>query len=144
MPFTLTSDEPKAQQTAEELVAVCGGTVAVDARVAETRRPNVWDVNFRELARQYVIGRQHRGWEPHDAVVGRFDAAVRAGLGANQAAPLVVVSHGQALTLWLRSVGAIADAPSFWSELAFPDAWTVRVRWSRGALLADDAPVRVR
>jgi broad specificity phosphatase PhoE len=144
MPFTLTSDEPKAQQTAEELLAVCGGTVAIDARVAETGRPRVWDVSFRELARQYVTGRRHHGWEAHDAVASRFDAAVRAGLDASQAAPLIVVSHGQALTLWLRSVGAIADAPSFWSELAFPDAWTVRVRWSRGALVADDAPVRVK
>jgi broad specificity phosphatase PhoE len=143
-PFALTSDEPKAQQTAEELVAVCGGTLAVDARVAETRRPHVWDVNFRELARQYVAGRQHPGWEPHDAVVGRFDAAVRAGLGARHGAPLVVVTHGQALTLWLRSVGAIDDAPRFWSELEFPDAWTVTVPWSEGALLAAAAPIRPR
>ena len=141
-PLTLTSDEPKAQQTAQELFAICGGTLAVDARFAETRRPHVWDVNFRELVRQYVSGRRHRGWEPHDAVVGRFDAAVRAGLGASQGAPLVVVSHGQALTLWLRGVGAIYDAPGFWAELAFPDAWMVSVRWSRDALLADGAPVR--
>jgi hypothetical protein len=55
-----------------------------------------------------------------------------------------VVSHGQALTLWLRSVGAIDDAPRFWSELDFPDAWTVTVRWSEGALLAADAPARHR
>jgi broad specificity phosphatase PhoE len=132
-PFALTSDEPKAQQTAQELIAVCGGTLAVDARVAETRRPHVWDASFRELARQYVAGHQHSGWEPHDAVVGRSDAAVRAGLGASHGAPLVVVTHGQALTLWLRSVGAIDDAPRFWSELDFPDASTVTVRWSEGA-----------
>jgi broad specificity phosphatase PhoE len=143
-PFALTSDEPKAQQTAEELVAICGGTLAVDARVAETRRPHVWDASFRELARQYVAGCQRPGWEPHQAVVGRFDAAVRAGLGARHGAPLVVVTHGQALTLWLRSVGAIDDAPRFWSELEFPDAWTVTVPWSEGALLAAAAPIRPR
>jgi broad specificity phosphatase PhoE len=60
-PFALTSDEPKAQQTAAEIVAICGGTLAVDARVAETRRPHVWDASFRELARQYVAGHQHPG-----------------------------------------------------------------------------------
>jgi hypothetical protein len=49
--------------------------------------------------------------------------------------PLVVVGHGQALTLWLRDIGAIADAPRFWSALAFPDAWA--------ADLAGHAPVRV-
>jgi len=142
--FALTSDEPKAQQTAEELVAVCGGTLAVDARVAETRRPHVWDVRFRELARQYVAGRRHPGWEPHDGVVARFDAAIRAGLGASHGAPLVVVSHGQAMTLWLHGVGAIDDAPRLWSHLDFPDAWMVTVRWSEGALLAADAPIRPR
>jgi broad specificity phosphatase PhoE len=88
--------------------------------------------------------RWRRGDEgPHEAVVERFDAAVRAGLAASQAAPLIVVDHGQALTLWLHSVGAVDDAPGFWSQLAFPDAWTVSVRWSDGALVADAAPVRV-
>jgi broad specificity phosphatase PhoE len=143
-PFMLTSDEPKARRTAHELVAIRGGTLAVDPRLAETHRPHVWDANFSELARQYVGGHHHRGWERHDAVVARFDAAVRAGLGAGGQAPLVVVSHGQALTLWLRAVGAIDDAPRFWAELGFPDAWTVGVRRSRAALVADGPPARVR
>jgi broad specificity phosphatase PhoE len=141
-PLTLASDEPKAQQTAEELVAVCGGTLAVDARVAETRRPHVWDTEFPARAREYVGGHRHDGWEAHDSVVARFDAAVRAGLRACPGHPLVIVSHGQALTLWLHSVGAIRDAPRFWSGLSFPDAWTVDVRWGGGALAAG-APVRI-
>jgi hypothetical protein len=48
-----------------------------------------------------------------------------------------------ALTLWLRSVGAVTDAPRFWSALAYPDAWTVTLERSRGALLAAGAPARV-
>lgn len=142
-PLVITSDEPKAQQTAEEVVAVCGGTVTVDARVAETRRPHVWDANFAELARQFVAGRHHVGWEAQHAVVRRFDAAVRQALDASHGAAVVVVNHGQALTLWLGSVGAVDDARRFWSELAFPDAWMVTVEWSQGALLAADAPARV-
>jgi broad specificity phosphatase PhoE len=142
-PLVVTSDEPKAQQTAEEVVAVCAGTVTVDARVAETRRPHAWDANFSELARQFVAGRHHVGWEAQYAIVRRFDAAVRETLGASYKAPVVVVTHGQALTLWLRSVGAVDDAPRFWSELTFPDAWMVTVEWSQGALLAADAPARV-
>jgi hypothetical protein len=47
------------------------------------------------------------------------------------------------MTLWLRSVHAVDDARRFWSELAFPDAWMVGLGWSRGALLAERAPVRV-
>jgi broad specificity phosphatase PhoE len=135
-PFAVSSDELRARQTAEEMVAVCGGTLTVDARVAETRRPRVWDANFAELARQFVAGRRHRGWETHDAVVSRFDAAVGEALGASGGAPVVVVTHGQVLTLWLRSVGALDDAPRFWSELAFPDAWAVTLGRSSGALVA--------
>jgi broad specificity phosphatase PhoE len=141
--FAVTSDEPKARQTAEELVDVCGGTLTVDARVAETRRPQAWDVDFAERARQFVAGRQHAGWEPQRAVVGRFDAAVREAIDASHGAPVVVVTHGQAMTLWLRSVRAVDDGPRFWSELAFPDAWSVGLEWSQGALLAEGAPARV-
>ena len=135
-PFAVTSSEPKALETAHELVAVCGGTLIVDPRVAETRRPRGWDANFAELARQFVAGHRHDGWEPQHAVVARFDAAVREALDARAGASVVVVTHGQALTLWLRSIGAVDDAPRFWSELAFPDAWTVTLERSRSALVA--------
>jgi broad specificity phosphatase PhoE len=134
-PFVLSSDEPKARQTADAIVAVGGGTLAIDAGLAEAGRPPGWEADFRARAREYVGGREHAGWEPHAAVVARVDAAVRAGLRACGDTPLVVVGHGQALTLWLRDIGAIADAPRFWSELAFPDAWA--------ADLAGHAPVRV-
>jgi hypothetical protein len=66
--------------------------------------------------------------------VGRFDAAIRDALDASDETP-VVVTHGQALTLWLRSVGAVHDAPRFWSELAFPDAWVVALDRSCGKLV---------
>jgi broad specificity phosphatase PhoE len=85
-PFAVTSDEPKAQQTAEEVVGACGGTLTVDVRLAETRRPHVWDANFAELARQFVGGYQHPGWEPQHAVVGRFDAAIREAIAASRGA----------------------------------------------------------
>jgi broad specificity phosphatase PhoE len=142
-PFAVTSDEPKAKQTAEEVVAVCGGSLTVDARVGETRRPHAWDPGFAELARQFVAGQRHDGWESQAAVVSRFDAAVRDALGASRGATVVVVDHGQALTLWLESVGAVTDAPRFWSALRYPDAWTVTLERSRGALLATSAPARV-
>jgi broad specificity phosphatase PhoE len=134
-PFAVTSHEPKARETAEELVAVCGGTLTVDARVAETRRPQGWDANFAERARQFVAGRQHDGWESRHAVVARFDAAVREAIEARAGAPLVVVTHGQALTLWLQSIGAVDDTPRFWSELAFPAAWAITLSREGGVMV---------
>jgi len=123
--LVLTSQEPQAVQTAEEIAAACGGEVSVDGRVREARRPHRWDERYRERARRYVGGQSYVGWEPQEAVVRRFDAGVRAGIEARDGAPLVIVSHGLALTLWLQSVGAVADVETFWASLAFPDAWTV-------------------
>jgi broad specificity phosphatase PhoE len=142
--YAVTSDEPKARQTAEEALAVCGGTLTVDARVGETRRPHRWDENFADSARQFVAGRPHTGWEPQVAIVRRFDAAVRDSLRASDGVPVAVFNHGQALTLWLHSIGAVENAPSFWSGLTFPDAWLVSVEASSGHLVAARGPVRVR
>jgi broad specificity phosphatase PhoE len=140
--LTLTSGEPKARQTAEEIVAVCNGTLAVDARVGETRRPDAWEIDYRRRAHEFVAGCEHAGWESRVSVAGRFDAAVRAGLRTADRAPLIVVSHGQALTLWLESIGAVEDAPRFWEELSFPDAWQLGVR-SSGEPLEADPPIRL-
>jgi hypothetical protein len=69
-----------------------GGTLTVDARVAETRRPQGWDANFAERERQFVADRLH-------------------------------------------SIGAVDDAPRFWSELAFPAAWAITLSRERGAMV---------
>jgi broad specificity phosphatase PhoE len=118
----LCSTERKAVETAQAI----GGALVLDARVGETRRPHEWRDDFRSLARAYVAGTRHPGWEAHADVVARFDAAIR------EHRPAVVVTHGQAMTLWLHSVGAIKDPVAFWSALTFPDA----VRLDGGASAA--------
>src|SRR3954470_21074844 len=137
----LTSGEPKARQTAEEIVAVRGGTLAEDARLAEAARPPTWDPRYAELARRYAAGYAHPDWEPHDAVVSRVGAALQEHLGAG--APLIAVTHGLALTLWLHSTGALTDRAAFWADLEFPDAWATAVTTAAGSLRAT-APVRLR
>jgi broad specificity phosphatase PhoE len=107
----VSSAEPKALETAEELIAVRGGTITVDDRLGEVRRPPRWDGGYYDRARRYIGGERCEGWEPHEQVVDRFAAAARdAG---------VVVTHGLAMTLYL----ALDDPVRFWEELAFPDAW---------------------
>jgi 2,3-bisphosphoglycerate-dependent phosphoglycerate mutase len=107
----LSSDETKALETAHELEP---GKLIVDARVRETRRPFVWAGDSGERARAYVGGVRHEGWEAHEDVIARFDAAIR------DHRPDVVVTHGQALTLWLAHIGAVEDPVAFWGELVFP------------------------
>jgi broad specificity phosphatase PhoE len=108
----VSSSEPKALETAEELIAVRGGSVTVDERLGEVRRPPRWDGGYYDRARRYVGGEPVDGWEPLAEIVERFAAAAR---GAE-----VVVTHGLAMTLYL----AADDPVRFWDELAFPDAWS--------------------
>jgi broad specificity phosphatase PhoE len=117
----VASTEPKAYQTLADL-----GPVRRDARFGEVRREGEpWDGPFRELRRAYVDGADHPGWEPRSAVAARFDAGVREHLAAAVGRPLIVASHGMAMTVWLSTRLELADPGSFWAELRFPDALTV-------------------
>jgi broad specificity phosphatase PhoE len=68
----VSSDEPKARETAEEIV----GLVHIDARLREVSRPAVWREDYRALAPRYVGGESLPGWEDHAAVIARVRAAV--------------------------------------------------------------------
>jgi broad specificity phosphatase PhoE len=112
----VASDERKAEET---LRAACpGAEVVIDAGFGEVRRPDEWVDDHRQRARTYVEGTGHAGWEPHDQVVSRFEAAAE-----RHAAPgrtLVVGTHGMAATLWVASRRPI-DRGTFWAALRFPD-----------------------
>ncbi|XVV17447.1 hypothetical protein ACQP2X_24615 [Actinoplanes sp. CA-131856] len=61
-------------------------------------------------------------WEPPTAVVARFGAAVERHRARAAARPLVVATHGMALTCWLTAQGLITAEPArFWANLRFPD-----------------------
>jgi len=109
----VSSDEPKARQTAAEIAV--GRDLRLDARLREAERPGGWDPDYRARAARYVGGEALAGWEPHAAVIARVGAAARGD---------IVVTHGLALTLWLASTGLVGDATRFWEELRFPDAWS--------------------
>jgi broad specificity phosphatase PhoE len=103
----VSSDEPKALQTAEEIAR--GSEIVVDARWREVARPTGWEPGYRDRARRYVGGEALAGWEPHADAIARVRSATRGD---------IVVTHGLAMTLYL---GQTVD---FWEELRFPDAWS--------------------
>jgi broad specificity phosphatase PhoE len=107
----VSSDEPKALQTAAEIAAHLGTELEPDARLREATRPTDWDAGYREKARRYVGGEALEGWEPHAAVIERVTSAARGD---------IVVTHGLAMTLFL----APPDPREFWAGLRFPDAWS--------------------
>jgi len=117
----VASTEPKAYRTLEP-----AGPVLRDRRFGEVRREGEpWDGPFRELRRAYVSGADHPGWEPRSAVASRFEVGVREHLAAADGRPVVVASHGMAMTVWLCTRLELPDPGQFWVDLRFPDALTV-------------------
>jgi broad specificity phosphatase PhoE len=122
--YYVTSDEPKAAETLQEIAGL--PEIATDPGFGEVRRPHVWsdDYDYRAIARAYLEGVRHAGWEAHAEVVNRFDAAVarHAGLAAARNEILVIGTHGLAPTVWLASrVPLDPDPARFWAALRFPD-----------------------
>ena len=122
--YLVASDEPKAVATLREMSGE--PEIATDADVGEVRRPHVWSPRHRSLARSYVAGVCHEGWEPHDRVAARFDRAVVRHAAAATGRTLVIGTHGMAPTVWLASRMRLDPDPAeFWADLRFPDVLDV-------------------
>jgi 2,3-bisphosphoglycerate-dependent phosphoglycerate mutase len=138
----VASTEPKAWQTLGDVTEV-----VCDHRFCEVDRPvEPWSDDFRTRRAEYVSGTVHEGWEPHPEVARRFDSGVIAHADGGPQA-VVIATHGMAMTVWLVSVGAVAesDAEAFWRALRFPDAHLVDVaartvrRWPQAARLSEQS-----
>jgi broad specificity phosphatase PhoE len=116
----VSSTEPKARQTLEP-----AGDVLTDKRFNEVCRDEAYRGDFQAARRAYVGGADHPGWETRAAVVARFDSGVRRWRALAGARPLVVASHGMAMTLWLSATVNVADPAGFWAGLRFPDVLEV-------------------
>jgi broad specificity phosphatase PhoE len=115
----VASAEPKVQTLAP------AGTTLRDSRLNEVTRVEPWEGEYLRLRREYVSGTDHADWEPRAAVAARFEAAVREHLASAQGKPLIIATHGMAMTIWLTSHQLLGDPATFWSELRFPDAHIV-------------------
>jgi broad specificity phosphatase PhoE len=116
----VSSLEPKARQTLEPT-----GPVATDARFNEVWRDEPFEGDFRSRRRAYVGGVEHPGWEPRGDVVSRFDAGLRDWQATAGDRPLVIASHGMAMTLWLTATVGLDDPIAFWGDLRLPDAFQI-------------------
>lgn len=116
----VSSGEVKAWQT-------LGGDGAVtrDRRFDEVTRVEPWEGDYRELRRAYVDGADHPGWEPRAEVAERFDAGITEQLALAGGHPLVVATHGMAMTVWMTARLGLDGSGDFWADLRFPDAHRV-------------------
>jgi broad specificity phosphatase PhoE len=64
-------------------------------------------------------------WEPRDQVSARFTKGVEFWITRADGRPLVIASHGMAMTLWLASTIGLADPGAFWAGLRLPDLLAV-------------------
>jgi broad specificity phosphatase PhoE len=118
----IASREPKARQTLEP-----AGSVYTDKRFDEVARDEPYEGDFRARRRAYVTGTDYTGWEPRDRVVARFAEGVTSWAARVDGRPLVIASHGMAMTLWLTTTVALPDPGAFWADLRLPDLLTVDV-----------------
>jgi broad specificity phosphatase PhoE len=119
--YLAASAELKAVQTIDH-----AGPVAQDARFGEvSREGEPWGGPYRMLRRSFVEGTDHPGWEPRTAVVGRFHAGVEHHLGRAAGRPLIIATHGMAMTVWLTAQVGLTDPGAFWEALTFPDVYAV-------------------
>jgi broad specificity phosphatase PhoE len=120
--YLVASEETKAWQT---LTVAAGRAVARDHRLGEVRRNEPHDSGFAERRRRYVGGIDHPGWERRAEVAERFGAAIGEHLARADGRPVVVGSHGMALTVWLSQAVGLADPAGFWARLKLPDVLPV-------------------
>jgi broad specificity phosphatase PhoE len=121
----VSSTEPKALETAAAIASRWDSVVVEEPRLREAQRPWI-GTGYRAVAHRYLRGEVPEGWEPHASVAERVAAAVDDALASATDGPAIVVSHGLALSLHLGDrLGADFDRETFWSRLAFPDAWAL-------------------
>lgn len=121
----VSSTEPKALETAEAIGDRWGAAVLADDRLREAARPWIGP-GYRPVVHRYLRGELPDGWEPHEQVAARVADAVDDARAVAAGGPVVVVSHGLSLAIHLGEVlGGRFDLESFWSSLAFPDAWAL-------------------
>jgi broad specificity phosphatase PhoE len=116
----IASREPKARQTLEP-----AGTVRTDDRFNEVERDEPYDGDFKQRRRAYVCGTDHPGWEPREQVATRFTAGIAHWATQAGPRPLVVASHGMAITVWLTATIGLDDPGAFWAALRLPDLITL-------------------
>ncbi len=121
----VASPEPKARETAEVLAARLGLAVAVDEGLHEHKRHHL-SFGTEEAFRQRIAQVFERPSEPVGGQETAHEAAERlaAALARHRGAPLLAVTHGTVLSMYLAErLGC--DAHDLWRSLHMPDAFVL-------------------
>ena len=117
-----TGPEPKMVATAEPIAAAAGIAPRRETDLREVDRAATWTVGadrYRGLVRRFFAGDHLPGWEERDAARARVAGCVERLLEATPG-PLVVVSGGLALTLYVTSLAGAPPATQVWTGIPLP------------------------
>jgi 2,3-bisphosphoglycerate-dependent phosphoglycerate mutase len=127
-----SSHEARGQETAEQLIDARGGglELRLDHDLREVGRPTAWSSTYAEDLASYFRNGAGEGWEPATAVLTRVSDVVDRALREAGGAPVVVVTHGLALSLYVGATCGVRPA-GFLQSLLHPDAWLLDVEAGR-------------
>lgn len=121
----VSSPEPKALETAQILAARAGLDVEVDAGLHEHKRQHLSFGTEAEF-RQRIAAVFEKPADPVGGVETAHEAAERLGaaLARHKGAPLLAVTHGTVLSVYLGEK-LDCDAHDLWRSLHMPDAFVL-------------------
>ncbi|MBL8771782.1 MAG: histidine phosphatase family protein [Phenylobacterium sp.] len=121
----VSSPEPKALETAQVLAARAGLPVEVDPGLHEHKRHHL-SFGTEEAFRQRIAAVFAKPSEPVGGQETAHEAAERlaAALARHQGAPLLAVTHGTVLSMYLGEK-LDCDAHDLWRSLHMPDAFVL-------------------
>jgi broad specificity phosphatase PhoE len=127
-----SSHEARAQETAEELISVRPRTarLRLDPDLREVGRPTSWSSTYSEDLAGYFRHGHRDGWEPVTTVLGRMGSVIDRATREAADLPVVVVTHGLALSLYVGAACGLRPA-GFLHSLLHPDAWLLDVEAGR-------------
>ena len=117
-----TGPEPKMVGTAEPIAVAARAAPRREADLREVERSATWTAGadrYRALVQRFFAGERLAGWEGRDEARTRVCACIERLLDA-VAGPLVVVSGGLALTLYLSSLAGAPAAFEVWTAIPLP------------------------
>lgn len=130
-----SSHEARGQETAEQLIESRGADqsrleLRLDPDLREVGRPTAWSSTYAEDLAGYFRDGAGDGWEPATSVLSRVSGVVDRAVREASGLPVVVVTHGLALSLYVGASCGVRPA-GFLQSLMHPDAWLLDLEAGR-------------
>ncbi|HEX5370473.1 MAG TPA: histidine phosphatase family protein [Dehalococcoidia bacterium] len=134
----VSSDEPKATETAELLATRLKLGWHSEADLDEHRRPYEPELEFHASMQRFFAAPEERAFGDESAMEAhtRFAAAIESALAREPERNVVIVSHGTVIALYAAPYFQVGAA-ALWARLESPSFVVIDRETSRGAAIID-------